>query len=136
MADIYSPEKRSEVMSRVRSKETRLELRVRSALHRMGYRFRVHVDNLPGRPDVVLPRHRKVLFINGCFWHQHPECARSKRPKSNAAWWQRKLKRNVQRDREARKALLKLGWSCHVLWECVIARDQSLMNKLGRIMRA
>src|SRR5438552_18956304 len=111
MADIYSPQKRSEIMSRIRGKDTCLELSVRSVLHHMGYRFRCHVSNLPGHPDIVLPRHRKVLFVHGCFWHRHNGCARAKLPKTNALWWQKKLNRNELRDREAHQQLWELGWS-------------------------
>ncbi len=135
MPDIYSRAKRSEVMSHVRSKNTRLELRVRSVLHRMGFRFRIHQARLPGHPDIVLVRHRKVIFVHGCFWHQHPRCPRSKLPETNADWWEKKLLRNVERDREALCALRALGWSGHVIWECRITRPESLLRELRRIMR-
>jgi DNA mismatch endonuclease (patch repair protein) len=116
--DIYSPEKRSEIMRKVRGKDTALERTVRSIVHRLGFRFRLHVAGLPGRPDIALPRHRKVIFVNGCFWHQHRGCPRSKLPRTRATWWRRKLERNVVRDRQARRRLRSMGWRTLVVWEC------------------
>jgi len=135
VADIYSPAKRSEVMRKVHGQDTRLELRVRSTLHRMGFRFRLHAPSLPGRPDIVLPRHRKVIFVHGCFWHQHPRCRRSKLPATNVDWWRKKLRRNVERDQQSLRSLRDLGWNGHVLWECRIKRPESLVRELRRIMR-
>src|SRR5579872_2867290 len=93
--DNFSREKRSEIMSHVKSKNTKPEYVVRSALHKMGYRFRLQRKDLPGTPDIVLPKHRIVIFVHGCFWHQHPSCKRATKPKQNAAYWERKLTRNV-----------------------------------------
>lgn len=100
MTDSVSPEKRSWIMSRVKSKNTSPELKVRSLLHRLGYRFRVNQKNLPGCPDIVLKKHQSVIFVNGCFWHGHKLCKKSKLPKSNVPFWEEKIKRNIERDKK------------------------------------
>lgn len=124
-ADIYSPAKRSDIMARVRSRNTKPELAVRSMLHRMGYRFRLHRKDLPGKPDVVLPRYRTVVFVHGCFWHQHTGCKKATLPKRNSEFWEAKLKRNIERDEETRRRLESSGWHVLVLWECEVKRDPS-----------
>ena len=116
-SDVFSKEKRSEVMSRVRSSDTKPERAVRSALHRLGYRFRLHRRDLPGKPDIVLPRLKTVIFVHGCFWHQHG-CKKSKLPQQNAAFWQRKLLSNVARDGAVTRQLAESGWKVVVIWEC------------------
>jgi DNA mismatch endonuclease (patch repair protein) len=118
--DIYDTNKHSEVMRAVKSKNTKPELRVRSLLHRAGLRFRLHDKNLPGRPDIVFPSRRAVIFVHGCFWHQHPDCPHAARPASNSDYWNRKLSRNSERDRANLEALAKSGWRTLVLWECQI----------------
>ena len=128
--DIYPPEKRSEIMRKVRGKDTGLERAVRGIIHRLGFRFRLHVADLPGRPDVVLTRHRKVIFVNGCFWHQHRGCPRSKLPKTRAVWWKRKLERNVVRDRAARRRLVLMGWRALVVWECKAGDPRAVEKRL------
>ncbi len=128
--DMFTPEKRSEVMSRVGSKNTKPELLVRSALHRMGYRFRLHRKDLPGSPDIVLPKHGTAVFVNGCFWHQHPGCRRATVPKNNSDYWRRKLERNVERDRVARARLEEMGWNAATLWECDISREKDFLRAL------
>jgi DNA mismatch endonuclease (patch repair protein) len=95
---VFTPEKRSEVMSRVRSKDTKPELAVRRALHAIGYRFRLHRGDLPDKPDVVVPKYRTALFVHGCFWHRHPGCTKARLPKNNADFWREKLQGNVERD--------------------------------------
>lgn len=117
-SDIYSPAKRSEIMARVRGKDTALELTVRRMVHRMGFRFRLHAPDLPGRPDVVLPRHRKVIFVNGCFWHQHNGCPKRRLPQVRRDWWATKLRGNALRDRRNLFVLRRLGWSVLVIWQC------------------
>ncbi len=134
--DVYSPAKRSEVMRSVKGKNTRVERHVRSVIHRLGFRFRLHAADLPGCPDVVLPRHRKVIFINGCFWHQHPGCPRSKQPQTRADWWRSKLERNVKRDRDARRRLAGMGWEVLVIWECETRDDNALTKRLCVFMGA
>jgi DNA mismatch endonuclease (patch repair protein) len=118
MGDIYSAEKRSWVMSQVKGRNTLPERVVRSALHRMGYRFRLHDRRLPGTPDIVLSKYRTVVFVHGCFWHQHPSCPRAKRPATNRRFWDQKLEANVERDKRKIVALEALGWASLVVWEC------------------
>lgn len=120
--DIFTPEKRSEVMSRVRSGNTKPELLVRSLLHRMGYRFRLHRKDLPGKPDIVLPKYRTVVLVHGCFWHQHPGCRKATVPKRNRAFWEAKLSRNTERDREVVRKLEQAGWKTVTIWECELRR--------------
>ncbi|MEZ6061895.1 MAG: very short patch repair endonuclease [Planctomycetaceae bacterium] len=115
---MHSPQQRSFNMSRIRDRDTRPEMIVRSLVHRMGYRFRLHRKDLPGKPDLVLPRHRKVIFVHGCFWHRH-RCRYGRvAPKSNAAFWQEKRNGNVLRDRRNIRSLRRDGWQVLVIWEC------------------
>jgi DNA mismatch endonuclease, patch repair protein len=104
-------------MRAVKSKDTAPEILARRAAHRMGLRFRVHRQDLPGRPDIVLPKHRTVVFVHGCFWHGHADCARAALPKSNSEFWKEKIGRNRLRDRRVYAALRKLGWHVAVLWQ-------------------
>ena len=117
-------------MSRVRSKETAPERKVRSILHRLGFRFRKNVKTLPGKPDIVLPRYRTVIFGHGCFWHQHSRCKKSLRPTSNVDYWNEKLDRNIERDRETRQKLSALGWKQIIVWTCELRRSEHLAEKL------
>lgn len=118
MVDFLSPTERSERMSRIRSSNTSPELAMRRALHALGFRFRLHRKDLPGRPDIVLPRHRAAIFVHGCFWHRHDGCKVASTPKSNTAFWIEKFDRNVARDLQARKMLEAQGWKVIVVWEC------------------
>jgi len=118
--DVFSREKRSEIMSRVSGKNTRPELVVRSLLHQLGFRFRLHRADLPGKPDIVLPGRKKAIFVHGCFWHGHQGCARSRRPSSNESFWSAKLDKNIMRDKVNLVALESLGWRVKVLWTCEI----------------
>ena len=119
MTDRVDARKRSAIMARVKSRDTTPELKVRRALHRAGYRFRLHRKNLPGSPDLLFPRHRVALFVHGCFWHWHG-CSRSRMPKSNVVYWTGKIERNVNRDLQTRDRLEDLGWKWRVIWECDI----------------
>lgn len=110
---------RSANMSRIRSTDTKPEMLVRKALHKLGFRFRLHVRDLPGRPDIVLPKYRTVIQVKGCFWHGH-DCPDGRLPKSNREYWVPKLTRNRERDKSNERKLRKLGWSVHCLWECHI----------------
>jgi DNA mismatch endonuclease (patch repair protein) len=118
MVDVFSAEMRSWVMSRVGHWDTKPEKVVRSLLHRMGYRFRLRRANLPGKPDIVLPRHRKVVFVHGCFWHGHVGCRRAARPTSNVDFWNARLDGNMERDRTNQRRLRRMGWGVLVIWEC------------------
>lgn len=109
---------RSAIMARIKSKNTAPEIAVRRAAHRLGFRFRLHRRDLPGVPDLVFPRFRRVLFVHGCFWHQHQGCKRSNVPKSRVDYWAPKLSRNVLRDFLHQRRLEKLGWTVGVIWEC------------------
>lgn len=124
--DTVSERQRSWNMSRIHSKDTKPEMIVRSFLHKNGFRFRLHVKNLPGHPDIVLPKYRSVVEVRGCFWHQHPGCHRASTPSSNVEYWKVKLKRNVDRDRDTEKRLNELGWNLIVVWECELKSDEFL----------
>ena len=128
--DFFSAEKRSQIMSRIRGYDTKPELTVRSIIHRMGYRFRLHGEDLPGNPDVVLPKHRKVVFVHGCFWHGHKGCPRSKRPGTNVSFWQKKLDENIARDQRQQRELKRLGWKYLVIWQCEINKEKLVLNKI------
>ena len=119
MTDTVSPEKRSDVMSRVGSKDTKPELLVRKGLHALGFRYRLHVKELPGKPDLVFRRYGSVIFVNGCFWHGHT-CPRSRMPSSNTEYWNQKVARNVERDAKNRLSLLDEGWRVLTIWECAL----------------
>lgn len=136
MADPYPQEKRSWIMSRVRGRDTKPEIVVRSLVHRMGFRFRVHRRDLPGTPDIVFPRLRKVILVHGCFWHGHRGCKRSKRPTTNAEFWNDKLSRNLIRDRRSRRALRRAGWQVLVIWQCETRRPDKLLKRLQAYLYA
>jgi DNA mismatch endonuclease, patch repair protein len=121
--DRLSKAKRSWLMSRVRAKDTKPEMKVRRTLHRIGFRYRVHVDDLPGKPDLVFPSRRKVLLIHGCYWHGHSCRYGSAQSKSNVEYWQRKIAANQKRDKLVVSKLRALGWKVLVVWECKIKRD-------------
>jgi DNA mismatch endonuclease (patch repair protein) len=125
--DRISPEERSRIMSHIRSKDTKPEKRLRSLLHRLGFRFRLHRKDLPGTPDIVLPKYRTVIFVHGCFWHQHPGCKKATLPRSNVEFWKNKLEKNIERDKEVEKKLIETGWNVIVIWECEIKKTYSLI---------
>lgn len=120
MTDTVPADVRSKIMSKVRSTNTRPELLVRSALHREGLRFRLHQKDLPGRPDIVLPRYRVVIFVHGCFWHQHEGCRYATMPSTNTINWRKKFADNKSRDAEAVKSLIDAGWRVLIFWECAL----------------
>jgi DNA mismatch endonuclease, patch repair protein len=128
----WSPEQRRNRMAAIKAKDTAPEMAVRRALHAMGYRFRLHRRDLPGRPDVVLPRHRVVILVHGCFWHQHPDpaCPLRRSPKANTGYWGPKLARNVARDASNEEALRALGWRVLVVWECGTRDEIHLRERL------
>jgi len=127
--DSMTSGQRSALMGRIRSKDTSPELVVRSLLHRLGYRFRLHRKDLPGRPDIVLPRHRKVVLVHGCFWHGH-SCVLASKPKSNTSYWLPKIAANRARDARNLALLRDLGWDVLELWECEIRSETGLETLL------
>ena len=121
MADVFDAPKRSEIMSHVKNKNTAPEVRLRSMLHRAGFRFRINRRDLPGKPDIVLPRYSTAIFVNGCFWHGH-DCKRGQRPQTNAEFWNAKIDKNIERDKQVVADLNELGWRVLVIWECEIKK--------------
>lgn len=115
-------------MRRIHSRDTGAEITVRSIAHRLGYRFRLQRKDLPGKPDLVFPKLRKVIFVHGCFWHQHTKCADGRLPKSRTEYWGPKLSRNKQRDSVNRRALTLLGWKSLVIWECEIQKPEHIVR--------
>lgn len=133
--DRISSTLRSDVMRRVRSRDTAPEISVRKVLHAMGFRFRLHACELPGKPDIVLPKWRTVIFVNGCFWHQHGGCPKAARPSSNVSFWNRKLDRNIARDRTNISRLRATGWRPMTLWECRINDTPAFRRRIGSFIR-
>ena len=129
MADRLIAEARSRLMSKIGPKNTRPEIATRSILHRLGYRFRLHRKDLPGSPDIVLPRFRAVVFVHGCFWHGH-RCKKNKMPKSNTAYWGPKIETNRSRVSRKRRQLLRTGWQVIILWECGLKTPEKVAVKL------
>ena len=134
MTDTLTPERRSANMSRIRSGNTSPEMIVRRLVHGMGYRYRLHVASLPGKPDIVLTRLKRIIEVRGCFWHQHPGCIDSHIPKSRIQYWQPKLERNRLRDRENGHTLRKRGWSVCVVWECETKATAKLSERIARFL--
>ncbi|MBW2662975.1 MAG: DNA mismatch endonuclease Vsr [Deltaproteobacteria bacterium] len=128
--DIISEERRSWNMSRIRGKDTKPEIIVRSMLHRMGYRFRLHRKDLPGKPDIVLPKYNTVIFVHGCFWHRHKRCKFAYTPKSRVKFWKDKFAETVKRDKQHLKQLKEKGWEVFIVWEC----ETKDMDKLKKII--
>lgn len=128
--DHVGKRRRSEIMSSIRSGDTQPEKMVRSIVHRMGYRFRLHVRTLPGKPDVVLPRYRKIILVHGCFWHGHSRCLKGRPPKTNLNFWLPKLAANQKRDRAVAAKLRRLGWEVLVIWQCQLRRIEKLQATL------
>lgn len=134
MTDVFSNEKRSWIMSRVRGKDTSPELRVRSLAHRLGYRFRLHRKDLVGKPNLVFSTRKKVIFVHGCFWHGH-DCARGKRtPKTNSKYWIEKIRKNIERDIKNQAELTSLGWNVLVVWECETKDLDELVRKISKYL--
>lgn len=136
MADNLSPKDRSWCMSRIRSKDMKPERIVRSMVHRLGYRFRLHRRNMAGKPDLVLPRHRAVIFVNGCFWHWHadPNCPIAGLPKSNLAYWKPKLERTRIRDQENLSTLEFDGWRVLTVWECQLRNPDNVLYTIREFL--
>lgn len=123
MADVHSKETRSYNMSRIRSKDTKPEMLVRKFLHKNGFRYRLHVKDLPGKPDIVLPKYKTVIFIHGCFWHGHEGCVKAALPTTRTEWWQEKIGRNIEHDKKVEAALKAAHWNILTIWQCELKRN-------------
>ncbi|MCL1920107.1 MAG: very short patch repair endonuclease [Kiritimatiellaeota bacterium] len=134
--DCMTPEQRHRCMSRIRSKDTKPEQVVRQMLHALGFRFRLHAKRLPGKPDIVLPRHKKVIFVHGCFWHAHGCRVGGKKPATREQFWEAKFARNVARDNAAIRQLWQTGWQVLVVWECEALDPEKLYDTLTAFMTA
>ena len=136
MADKISPQRRSWNMSRIRSSNTKPEIAVRSVLHRNGFRFTVNGPlnkKLLGKPDLVLPRYRAIIFVHGCFWHGHENCNISRIPKTRTDWWKSKIGKNQDRDKIVRKTLIEMDWNILTIWECEIKEDPTLKELILQV---
>lgn len=138
MVDSISTNRRSENMRRIRAKDMKPEILVRKLIHNMGYRYRLHRKDLPGKPDLVFPSRKKVIFVHGCFWHQHnsPTCKISRIPKSNQGYWIPKLNKNKKRDAQQIQALETSGWKVLVIWECEIKNFEAVSSKASSFLDA
>ncbi len=134
--DTFSPEKRSAIMRLVRSTDTSPEKMVRSLLHGLGFRFRLHRKDVPGNPDIVLPKYSTVVFVHGCFWHRHVGCPRASTPAVNQDYWLPKFDRTVKRDRRNAKELQRQGWHVVVVWECELRDPDRLAKRLKKVIAA
>ncbi|MDH5528743.1 MAG: DNA mismatch endonuclease Vsr [Paracoccaceae bacterium] len=132
MVDIVDSETRSRMMSNIRGKDTKPEMMLRRALHAHGFRFRLHRKGLPGRPDLVFPKHRAAVFVHGCFWHRHPDCSKATTPATRAEFWQNKFTENTARDQRNINQLQKAGWRVLVVWECELAKS-SIGSTVDRV---
>ncbi|MEI9926236.1 MAG: very short patch repair endonuclease [Bradyrhizobium sp.] len=130
MVDRLTPSRRSWLMSRVRGKNTTPELRVRKVAHALGLRFRIHRADLPGKPDIIFPSRRLAVFVHGCYWHRHPNCAKASAPSSS--FWAKKFASNVRRDLRVQSELKSLGWKVVVIWECETKKPKALKSIVGR----
>lgn len=134
MTDVFTTQERAAIMRSIRSKDTRPELSVRRLTHFLGYRYRLHVAGLPGKPDLVFPSRRKIILVHGCFWHRH-KCRKGRSlPSTRATFWKKKLDRNKVRDASNRRRLHKLGWEVFVIWECEVESIDTLTNKITRFL--
>jgi DNA mismatch endonuclease (patch repair protein) len=136
LADIFSKRIRSQIMSRISGKETKPEILVRKFLFSKGFRYRKNVKKLPGSPDVVLPKYRTVIFVNGCFWHGHESCRKANLPTSNNEFWRKKILGNKERDINNTSELRRLGWSVVVIWQCELRNNVMAQNTFGRLINS
>jgi DNA mismatch endonuclease (patch repair protein) len=132
--DKLTAERRSANMRQIRSKDTVPELALRRLIHRLGYRFRLHCKDLPGKPDLVFPSRRKVIFVHGCFWHQHPACREGRVPQSRPEYWKPKLQRNKNRDAASQASLEEQGWQVLVVWECELKDTTAALRRVKRFL--
>lgn len=135
MVEKIAPAIRSRMMASIRGKDTAPERAIRRMLHTMGFRFRIHRRDLPGNPDIVLPRHRLAILVHGCFWHRHPDCRFTTSPKTNTSFWQAKFKNNVRRDTDVLGQLDEAGWRTLVVWECSVKADTVGRPRLPRLLQ-
>lgn len=133
-ADVVTPEQRSRNMSKIKGKNTKPEMIVRSTCHDLGLRYRLHRKDLPGTPDLVFPKHRLCLFVHGCFWHRHPGCKYAYTPKSRLDFWLPKLAKNVERDTKAQRALEAAGWRVSIIWECQTKNTDALRSEIKKMI--
>lgn len=132
--DLLSPEQRSKNMSRILSKDTRPELIVRSIVYKLGFRYRLHVKEVPGKPDLVFKKRKKAIFVHGCFWHQHPGCREGRVPGSRTDYWQPKLRRNQERDIAAQTSLKCQGWQFLIIWECELKNLSTVVKRIKQFL--
>jgi len=130
MTDIFSQNKRSDIMSNIGNKDTKPELRIRSLLHQMGYRFRLHRKDLPGKPDIVLPKYKTVIFIHGCYWHRHTCKKGRSTPTSNREFWEEKFSKNIERDKRNLVELKNIGWNIITIWQCELKNMEKIQSRL------
>ncbi|OFO75697.1 very short patch repair endonuclease [Prevotella sp. HMSC077E09] len=133
MSDIFSSQKRSDIMSKISGKNTKPEILVRKFLFSKGFRYRINVKTLPGKPDIVLPKYKTVIFINGCFWHGH-NCKKGKLPSSNIDFWKEKISNNKLRDDKNSDLLIKLGWKVIIIWQCEVSKIDNRIKILNKLL--
>ncbi len=133
MADVHSKATRSYNMSRIKSKDTKPELLVRKFLHKNGFRYRLHVKSLPGKPDIVLPKYKTIIFVHGCFWHGHEGCRYFVVPKTRTEWWLNKIGTNIGNDTKVHSKLIEAGWTVITLWECEL-KKQTIEATLSNLL--
>ena len=134
MTDVYSKKKRSEIMSRIKSKGTVPEEKVADILSSLGVKYKRNVNSLTGKPDFVVESANTVIFVNGCFWHGHSNCKRSNRPKTNAEFWKQKINKNISRDRKSARLLRKEGWHVITIWQCRLRNPESVIKRLEKLL--
>lgn len=134
MSDIFSQTKRSDIMSKISSKDTKPEILVRKFLFSNGFRYRINVKTLPGKPDIVLPKYKTIIFVNGCFWHGHT-CKKGKLPSSNTDFWKEKISNNRLRDDKNSDLLVKLGWKVIIIWQCEISKIDNRIEILNKLLK-
>lgn len=134
MMNRLSPEKRSKIMASIRSKDTKPEISVRKKLHKMGFRFRLYKKDLPGKPDIVLPRYKIAIWVQGCFWHAHT-CKAGERPRTRIDYWEPKIAKNIERDKKNQKIMKELGWANFIIWECEVNDERKFSRKLSQLQK-
>ncbi|WP_158749971.1 very short patch repair endonuclease [Acidobacterium sp. S8] len=134
MTDNFDSAKRSSVMAAIHSKDTKPELIVRRAVYALGFRYRLHAKDVPGKPDLVFRKMRKAIFVHGCFWHRHPGCSRASMPKTRAEFWQEKFEKNVNRDKQVKRELRKNRWRTLTIWQCELRDPDGVVKRLSEFL--